>query len=201
ARVVVGLVPDELAVAVLGERNTQVAQMQEGPGRDCRLCQCVVPVHGAAGEQGPGHLPDQVALVTGEGELVVGLLVRSGVAAGTGIDLVGDDHGVFLAEAGQALCCAIPGRAGPHDDGVPGDDGDVEAVGADEFLSVWDTVLFGHATASGAIRSALAAMVRAGFNAADDGKNEESASHRLSISWARHPGFRTLVAGSWPATA
>jgi hypothetical protein len=43
-------------------------------------------------------------------------------------------------------------------------------------------------------------MVSAGFMAADDGKKLPSTTHRFSMSWLRHHGSSTLVAGSAPAT-
>ena len=53
----------------------------------------------------------------------------------------------------------------------------------------------------GATRSALAAMVRAGLTAAEDGKKLLSTMNRLLTSWLRQLESRMLADGSVPATA
>lgn len=53
---------------------------------------------------------------------------------------------------------------------------------------------------SATVRRAWAAIVSAGFIAADDGKWPPSITQRLSRSCALHHGSSTLVAGSAPAT-
>ena len=114
ARVVVGLVADELPVPVLRERHAQVAQPQERAGGECGLGERVVPVHRPAGEQCLGHLVHRVAVRAGEGELVVGLFVRAGVPAGPGTDLIGDHHHVRLAELPEPVGGAEAGGASAH---------------------------------------------------------------------------------------
>jgi hypothetical protein len=53
----------------------------------------------------------------------------------------------------------------------------------------------------GATRSALAAMVKAGLSAAEDGKKLPSTTNKLLMSWLRQSGSRTFADGSVPATA
>ena len=52
-----------------------------------------------------------------------------------------------------------------------------------------------------AARSACAAMVSAGFTAADDGKNDASITNKFSTSCDRHQVSSTDVVGSVPNTA
>jgi hypothetical protein len=53
----------------------------------------------------------------------------------------------------------------------------------------------------GATRKALAAIVRAGLRAAEDGKKLLSTTNKLLTSWLRQLGSRTPADGSLPATA
>ena len=145
ARVMVGLVADELPVPVLREGDPQVAQPQEGPGRHGGLGQRVVAVHGPAAEQGVGHLNDGVRFVAGQRQLVVGLLVRARVARGPGAHVVGDHDDVGLPELPEPVSTAEPGRAGADHHGVRGDHRhrpagdlqDLRVVGAHSAISLF----------------------------------------------------------------
>src|SRR5699024_6932914 len=111
----------------LRERHPQVGQAQERPGGHGRLGQGVVTVHRAAGEERAGHLMHRVGFLTGQGELVVGLLVRAGVAAGAGADLVGDHDDAVLAELPGPGGGGEPGRAGAYLHRIGADHRDVVA--------------------------------------------------------------------------
>ena len=76
----VGLVADELPVAVLREGNAQLAQPKEAARGEGCLGKGVVAIHGPTGEERLGHLPHRVAIAAGQGHLVVRLLVRARVA-------------------------------------------------------------------------------------------------------------------------
>lgn len=73
-----------------------------------------------------GHLSHRVRSVSGQGQLVIGLLVGASISRGSGIDGVCNDEDVVLSELGQPVCRTIPGRSGPDNDGVDAGDRDVE---------------------------------------------------------------------------
>src|SRR5205085_4581280 len=52
-----------------------------------------------------------------------------------------------------------------------------------------------------ATRSACATIVRPGFTAADEGKNDASTTKRFSTSWVRQNGSSTDARGSVPNTS
>ena len=122
ARVVVGLVADELAVAIGGERHAYLDQVRKGAGRIGGLGERVVAVHRAAGEQRGGQVGDRVGGVAAEAQLVVGLLVGAGIAGRARPDLVGDHDQVGVPGRHQSVGGAIAGRTGADHDGG-GDDG------------------------------------------------------------------------------
>ena len=103
ARVVVGLVADVLAVAVAGERHAQLDQLQEALGRERGLAQGNITIHAAARKQCVGHLAHAVGVAPGQGQLVVGLFVAAGVAAGSARAVFGDQHNIPLAQLPQAV--------------------------------------------------------------------------------------------------
>ena len=128
ARVVVGSVTGELAMAVGGEGHADLGQVQEGPGRTGGFGQCVVTVHRAAREQGSGEFGDRIRGCPSQSQFVIGLLVGARIAGGARADLVGDqaDIGLVLVPPGggqqQLVRGRVTGRAGAHHD-RGGDDG------------------------------------------------------------------------------
>ncbi len=111
-RVVVGLVADELAVAVARKGHAEVDEVEEGARRAGGLGQREVAVHGAAGREVGGHRARRVGCRAAEPELVVGLLVAASVDGGAGREALGDDEHVVqpaaprLERRVQAGCAA-----------------------------------------------------------------------------------------------
>ena len=126
ARVVVGLVADVLAEGVVGEGDAEIDQLVEAARAHGGLDERDVAVHGAAGEERFGHAADGVGFAPGEGELVVGLLVRAGVARRSHVHALGDDGDVLLSQRNERVGGVVPGASGAHDNGVEGVDGQVQ---------------------------------------------------------------------------
>ena len=79
AAVVVRLVSHVLTVLIAGKRHPELHQIVEPPRRQRRLAERRVPVDRTAGEQILRHRGDAVRIAPRQRQLVVGLLVRSGV--------------------------------------------------------------------------------------------------------------------------
>ena len=116
--VVVGLVADVRAVAVVGEGDAEADEMEEGLDRALGFGQGDVAVHGAARGQVAGHVGGGVRDVAGERQLVIGLLVRAGLGRRPRPEAAGDDGDVGLAVAMEADRGVEAGRPAADDDRV-----------------------------------------------------------------------------------
>ena len=110
AHVVVGAVAGVFAVFIAGERHAQLHELEEALRRARRLAQRDVAVHVVPLER-LRHRADAVAVVSGQREAIVGLLVAAGVARGAAVEAVGDEQTV-LAERGEPVGGVEPGAAG-----------------------------------------------------------------------------------------
>ena len=97
AGVMVCFVADVFAVAVPGEGNPQLCQLEKALGGQCGLAKGNVAVHTLAVKQRFGHFPDAVGVAPGQGQLVVGLLVTAGIPAGAGGALFRNQKNILLA--------------------------------------------------------------------------------------------------------
>ncbi len=127
-RVVIGLIADVGAVAVVGERHAQPDEVKKGLGRALGFGHGDVAVHGAAGGQVAGHIERGVREVAGEGQLVVGLLVGPGVGRRPRPEPVGDDGDVGLAVLVEADSRVEAGRSAADDERVQGVDAEVASA-------------------------------------------------------------------------
>ena len=110
AHVVVGAVAGVFAVFVAGERHAQLYELEKALRRACRLAQRDIAVYIVPFER-LRHRADAVAVVSGQREAIVGLLVAAGVARGAAVEAVGDEQTV-LAERGEPVGGVEPGAAG-----------------------------------------------------------------------------------------
>ena len=118
ARVVIGLVADELAHGVLGKGHPHGYQVEEGPGRQAGLDQSQIAMHGAAGEVGVGHEAGRIGIGAAQREFVIGLLVTAGVDGGAHFEALGEDEDVLDALLVQLDGGVEPGGAAADDQGV-----------------------------------------------------------------------------------
>ena len=121
AGVVVGLVADVLAVAVGGEGNAQLSEVEEAAGGECCLDQCVIAVYTATAEQILRHGGGRVGRASRQAHFVVGLFIRAGVAGGAVVSRKTKNSNILLSELVQAKCRVAAGCANADDGGGQGD--------------------------------------------------------------------------------
>ena len=92
----VGLVAHVLPVAIVREGYAAADEVIESLGRMLGFAQRDVAVHAAALEQVLRHQPRRVQRSMGQRELVVGLLVRTGLVRCPGAPALRDQHDVTL---------------------------------------------------------------------------------------------------------
>ena len=123
-RIVVGAVAGVFAPPVRREGNAERDQAEEAAERSEGFRQGEVPVHRAAGEVVLRHRARRVRGIRAGRLLVIGLLVRSGVAGGAHVHPLGDEEDEIRAPGpceGEGSVQAR--RAAPHDEGGHGEDG------------------------------------------------------------------------------
>ena len=79
----VGLVTHILSVSVHGEGKAQTCETEEGGSAQGCLTEGDVPVDRLSIKEGCSHFGHTVGGIPAQGELIVGLFVTSGVAAGS----------------------------------------------------------------------------------------------------------------------
>ena len=118
AGIVVRFVSDKFAVGTVGKGNAELHQVVKAPRGKCRLAQGLVPVDAAALKQVLSHAADAVRIASGDGQLVVGLLVRSGISGSTGHPIFREQRQIADSQTIQSERSGKSGRAASDYDGV-----------------------------------------------------------------------------------
>ena len=111
--IMVGLIANKFAIAIGRKRDPQLTQIHKASTGKGRFTQGIVTIYTATGKQIFCHLPDAVHAVATKTQLIIGLLVATGIA-GSSIHNTFCDNGHFLATLMQANGCAIPRCAGTN---------------------------------------------------------------------------------------
>ncbi len=118
AWIVVGLVADIRAEGIVRKRDADAAEIEEGRSGAEGLDVGRVPMHHAALEERFGEIHGTVRLGSKDTELVVGLLVRTGIVGSAVAKAIYDDGDILHAELLQAERAFKAGGACADDDGV-----------------------------------------------------------------------------------
>ena len=119
----VGLIAGIFTVGIMREGNAECDKGVERAERPRRLDQSKVAVHGTGGDVVLRHIRRTVAFADGCGLLVVGLLVRAGVAGGS--------HEPSLGEDGRIAVHPVRGQSGIVGGSPASDDGDAAGIHGD----------------------------------------------------------------------
>lgn len=118
--IMVGLVPGELSEAVLWEGDSGLAEVVEATCTVSGLAQRKITIHAPPIEQRPCHILHRIGNLPAHGQFVVGLLVRTGVAAGAARQAFGKHHHVVVPELRQPVCRTECTRPAADDNGRAG---------------------------------------------------------------------------------
>ena len=119
--IVIRLISDILAIPILRERNAQLNKPEEALNGERSLAERDISVHALSAEKGFRHFPHAVRFSSGQGELIVGLLIRPRIAAGPRQTVLRHEEYIPLSHLIQTVRCVIS-RSACADDGRPASD-------------------------------------------------------------------------------
>ena len=99
----VGLVADILAIAVPWERYTEFHQLQKALRGERGFTERDVSIDAASGKECFRHLAYTVRVTAGQRQLVIGLLITSGLPAGATDSVFGHQGDIMLSQLPQTI--------------------------------------------------------------------------------------------------
>ena len=130
AWIMVGLVSDVCAEGIVGERDADSAEIEEGRSGAEGFDVGRVAMHHAALEKRFGEVHGAVRFAAENAELVVGLLVRTGIVGRAVAKTIDDDGDILHAELLQTEGAFEAGGPRANDDGVHGNQRAFERLAA-----------------------------------------------------------------------
>ena len=116
--IMIRFISDKFAVRTVGKRNAEFHQVVKAPRRKSRLAQRLISIDAAGLEQILRHTADTVRIASRDGQLVVGLLVRSGIPGSSGHPVFRDQRQIAHAKAIKSERSRETGRAASDNYGV-----------------------------------------------------------------------------------
>ena len=118
ARIMVGFVADVFPVTAARKFHAKLRQPQKARRGERRLAQRGIAVNALAVKKRLRHFAHTVSIAAGERQLVIGLLVAAGIAAGAAEPVLGQQQNVVLTGTPEAVCRVIARCAAADNGGI-----------------------------------------------------------------------------------